>query len=513
MRRAKALQHHRKKQRRRAPPKTSLLKSVADLLAAYHDDSKHDVPVAEFVACLERLEQTDVLDLLVFHTAERPALEKDLVLLDPTRIDAYASALLVAAKDEPDGPGHLLESRVLAGDFKLEVSERLADRASEQQVLWHVVEGLLSRDLALREKIQDQDYLVFPAQCTTELASPGAGSFGLAFGFAGPVRSIYATLIAQLAHYETLPGREFFQDPAAYKTDQGARCLVRLRDHENGTGELEVSFDDSTPVDVRQGFIEFVATHLHQRCVPGKLTRRHAYHCGACKNPFEDRIVRLRVEAKKHNLMCPLCEALTPLVDLLAPTTPASTEVAERIGSDARAGRRRITAEWVIKSKVAQGAYDVFLSHHSKDKPQVKEIGRRLKGVGIRPWLDEWDLVPGETISAALEKAIETIPCAALFFGPGDLGRWHILEIQAYVEAWAKKQARIIPVLLTGVKDPPKMPIWVRQTLWVDMRAWKEAENDAFYRLVCGIVNRRPTDSPLTDFNARDVREWQDPRI
>ena len=45
-----------------------------------------------------------------------------------------------AAKDEPDGPGHLLESRIHAGDFKLEQSERLANKDSEKHVLWYVME-------------------------------------------------------------------------------------------------------------------------------------------------------------------------------------------------------------------------------------------------------------------------------------------------------------------------------------------------------------------------------------
>ena len=123
-------------------------------------------------------------------------------MLDPTRVDAYASALLVAAKDEPDGPGHLLEARVREAKFKLDPDERIADGEAERHVLWFVVENLLSRDLALRERIKGQDYIVFPSQCTAELRFPSVAAFGVALGFAGPVRSIYATLIAQLAHYE-----------------------------------------------------------------------------------------------------------------------------------------------------------------------------------------------------------------------------------------------------------------------------------------------------------------------
>ena len=126
-----------------------------------------------------------------------------------------------------------------------------AGTESERHVLLHVVESLLARDLALRERIKGEDYLVFPSQCTAELRFPGAAVFGVAFGFAGPVRSIYATLIAQLAHYEGFKKREFFQDAAAYRAEAGGLCLVRLKDHGRGKGELEVLFESETPANVR----------------------------------------------------------------------------------------------------------------------------------------------------------------------------------------------------------------------------------------------------------------------
>ena len=57
------------------------------------------------------------------------------MLLDPTRVDAYASALLVAAKDDPDGPGHLLESRVREGKFKLDKAERKTMRKAHRAAM------------------------------------------------------------------------------------------------------------------------------------------------------------------------------------------------------------------------------------------------------------------------------------------------------------------------------------------------------------------------------------------
>jgi hypothetical protein len=70
----------------------------------------------------------------------------------------------------------------------------------------------------------------------------------------------------------------------------------------------------------------------------------------------------------------------------------------------------------------------------------------------------------------------------------------------------------MIPVILPGVKEAPRLPLFVRQTVWVDMRDWENEEDDSFYRLVCGITGKAPGDSPLKKFGARDVAEWQGKR-
>jgi hypothetical protein len=168
-----------------------------------------------------------------------------------------------------------------------------------------------------------------------------------------------------------------------------------------------------------------------------------------------------------------------------------------------------MTAANVIKFKEAHGNYDVFLSHNSKDKAAVEAIAKQLKAVGIRPWLDKWDLAPGDTLMDALERAINTIPCAALCFGPADVGKWHILEIRAYLEKWASGDARLIPLILPGVDKTPDLPLFARQTLWVDMRHWQREQDDGFYRLVCGILGRAPGDAPLRKFGVRHIAEWQ----
>ena len=482
--------------------------TITDLHQRFETDYGQPVPLEKFIAYLGRLEDTDAVDVLAFHSVGQEPKPETLVLLDPTRVDAYASAMLVAAKDEPDGPGHLLESRVRNGDFKLPDTERLGEKEAERHLLSFVVESLLSRDLALRETIKGEDYVVFPAQCTRELKFPGKGAFGVAYAFAGPVKSIYATLIAQLAHYEGFKKRDFFQDAAAYRAKAGGRCLVRLTDHGNGTGELEVSFEADTRPAVRQGFLGFVARHLVSRSKPDSVKPRHAYHCAKCRNPFEDRVVKLRLKARKRKLLCPVCEAKTPLVNLLATPTRAGTAVAERMDTNAQAGRQRITAEWVINSKEDEGRYDVFLSHNSKDKAAVEEIARELKRVGIRPWLDKWDLEAGKSWVAALQKAIPNIDCAAVFYGPAGIGPWEQQEMEAFLVEFVSRGCSVLPVILPDAPKEPDLPVFLKTKTWVNMRDWKKKGSDAFPRLVHGILGKPPGDSPK-GLSARHVWEFQ----
>ena len=43
--------------------------------------------------------------------------------------------------------------------------------------------------------------------------------------------------------------------------------------------------------------------------------------------------------------------------------------------------------------------YDVFLSHSAKDKAVVRAVAQRLRGDGLRVWLDEWEIRPGDSIA------------------------------------------------------------------------------------------------------------------
>jgi formylglycine-generating enzyme required for sulfatase activity len=138
----------------------------------------------------------------------------------------------------------------------------------------------------------------------------------------------------------------------------------------------------------------------------------------------------------------------------------------------------------------AEYRFDVFLSHNSQDKPAVIELAQRLKARGLRVWLDVWELRPGHPWQEALEEIIETTRAAAVLVGENGIGPWEDAEMRACLDEFARRKLTVVPVLLPGCPEQPKLPLLLRRFTWVDFRAGKEAEG--FHRLVWGITGEKP---------------------
>jgi len=73
--------------------------------------------------------------------------------------------------------------------------------------------------------------------------------------------------------------------------------------------------------------------------------------------------------------------------------------------------------------------YDVFLSHNRQDKPRVRALAKRLKEAGLRVWLDDWVIKPGDDIYLAIERSLEAARVQVLCLSPAALGSdWVALE-------------------------------------------------------------------------------------
>jgi hypothetical protein len=188
------------------------------------------------------------------------------VLLQPELLDAYASSLINAAKEDPDGLGSISEEDVQRGNFRMPEDERIFDREQERLLLLATIEDLLRHQIVQREPSDAGMRLVFPSQLTREhpaLTEPFERT--VAFLFEGPVLTIYATLAVRLSHSGAFKKREMWKNAASYTAQVGGVCGMHVQEVEGGRGELSLFFDPTTSEEIRFLFEEYIHSHLQRR--------------------------------------------------------------------------------------------------------------------------------------------------------------------------------------------------------------------------------------------------------
>lgn len=130
--------------------------------------------------------------------------------------------------------------------------------------------------------------------------------------------------------------------------------------------------------------------------------------------------------------------------------------------------------------------FDVFLCHNSNDKAEVKEVGYKLKKLGLVPWLDEWELIPGRSGRRSLEAQIEQVFSVAVFVGKNGIGPWQDEEISAFLYQVKERNCPIIPVLLQNAPEKPNLPPFLRDNVWVDFGKNQSAPIEQLFRGITG---------------------------
>jgi TIR domain-containing protein len=118
--------------------------------------------------------------------------------------------------------------------------------------------------------------------------------------------------------------------------------------------------------------------------------------------------------------------------------------------------------------------YDVFLSHSSRDKPAVRELAQRLRADGLRVWLDEWVIRPGDMIGLKVEQGLERSRTLVLVMSASSFAsEWATLERHtAMFRDPTNAQRRFIPLRL----DDAEIKDTLKQFAYVDWRERTHAE-------------------------------------
>ncbi|MGH8910258.1 MAG: toll/interleukin-1 receptor domain-containing protein [Egibacteraceae bacterium] len=77
-----------------------------------------------------------------------------------------------------------------------------------------------------------------------------------------------------------------------------------------------------------------------------------------------------------------------------------------------------------LRSALVPELFDVFLCRNRKDKAVVERIAGWLQEEGLRPWLDQWRIAPGDLWQSALFKGLDDSKACIAFVGPHGLNSW-----------------------------------------------------------------------------------------
>ena len=127
--------------------------------------------------------------------------------------------------------------------------------------------------------------------------------------------------------------------------------------------------------------------------------------------------------------------------------------------------------------------YDVFLSHSSKDKAVVRDVARRLRAYGLRVWLDEDEIKPGDHIQRKVEEGLEHSRVLVLCMSANALG-----------SDWAKLEAGTLsrsqaPALERPVCEAPASHLFrsrASEIMGTQAGAWEPGEDPFHKPAACG---------------------------
>jgi len=124
-------------------------------------------------------------------------------------------------------------------------------------------------------------------------------------------------------------------------------------------------------------------------------------------------------------------------------------------------------------------AFDVFLSHSSKDKAVVHPLAERLKADGLRVWFDTWEIRVGDSIPAKIEEGLERSGVVVLCMSANAFGSdWATLESQTFrFRDPLNRERRFIPLRLDDVEIKGSL----EQFAYVD---WRKKGQDGGYPLL-----------------------------
>ena len=132
----------------------------------------------------------------------------------------------------------------------------------------------------------------------------------------------------------------------------------------------------------------------------------------------------------------------------------------------------------------------IFVSHSSIDKDFVRGLCVDLAARGHQPWLDEWEILAGESITERVGTGIEDADFMIVVLSEASVeSRWVEQEWQA--KHWSEvteRHVKVIPVL----KNACEIPVLLRTKKYVDLRDDKYSQGlETLLKSIGGLLAKR----------------------
>lgn len=148
-------------------------------------------------------------------------------------------------------------------------------------------------------------------------------------------------------------------------------------------------------------------------------------------------------------------------------------------------------SEPIPKPTALRAQARIFLCHASEDKPQVMELYRQLQVAGYHPWMDKFDLLPGQQSWREIEKIIcNPYNLVLVCFSNNSITKRGVLQQEIrwaldILERMPEESIYLIPIRL----ETCPVPAQLSALHWVDL-----FERDGFEHLIRTLdleLNRR----------------------
>lgn len=141
----------------------------------------------------------------------------------------------------------------------------------------------------------------------------------------------------------------------------------------------------------------------------------------------------------------------------------------------------------------------IFISHNHNDKPFVRELAAKLALFGIKAWVDEFEMLPGDSLIGKVQEGMQSCEYLGAVLSKNSVeSAWVNREISAALAGEMEYQRVVVLPLLI---DDCKIPLFLRDKLFADFRT-------DFYIGLAAILRRLLGSRFTQEFLEEDVQSY-----